>query len=497
MLGSAVGRIAVFCVGLTLALGSLAPPAHASDTFTVNSTSDAEDPSPDGACDACTLREAIQEANSNNNPAEVDRIDFGIPGTGVHVISPASGLPDVTEPVIIDGYSQPGASANTTTVGNDAVLEIVLDGAGVSDDGLWISGASGSVVRGLVVKRFGRSGIAVAGGSVGSRIEGNFIGTNRDGTLDRGNGAHGVLVSNAPNTVVGGSTPDTRNLISGNGDDGISILDNSGDSRVKGNYVGTDASGTKDLGNVDAGVYVIGSSGTTIGGKTAASRNLVSGNDGSGLRFGGRQSKVLGNRIGTTADGKSALGNGLHGVSIFGGTSGNLLGDGTAGGSNTIAFNGLDGVDVDDSCTGNRISHNSIFSNGGLGIDLRGSGEGYDTDFSNPNDPGDTDFAANNLQNNPVITSAKTVSDTTTIQATLDVIGSETYTVEFYSNPAGTDEGKKFIGEYVSMGNDGLRSFTFSPDTAVPAGRTITATATRVSTNDTSELSAPQTVGSS
>jgi hypothetical protein len=105
-------------------------------------------------------------------------------------------------------------------------------------------------------------------------------------------------------------------------------------------------------------------------------------------------------------------------------------------------------------------------------------------------------IAANNLQNNPVITSAKTASGTTTIQATLDVIGSETYNVEFYSNPAGTNEGKKFIGEYVSVANRGFRSFTFSPDTAVSAGRTITATATRVSTGDTSEFSPPQTVAS-
>jgi len=93
------------------------------------------------------------------------------------------------------------------------------------------------------------------------------------------------------------------------------------------------------------------------------------------------------------------------------------------------AFNGLDGVD--DSCTGNEISRNSIFSNGGLGIDLRGAGEGFSTDVANPNDPGDADFAANNLQNNPVIISAKTVLGTTTAEGTLDGIPGEAYTIEF------------------------------------------------------------------
>jgi CSLREA domain-containing protein len=353
-----MGRAMVFCTGLALALGLFAPPVHALDTFTVNSTSDAEDATPDGACDACTLREAIQEANANNNPAEVDRIYFDISGPDVHTIAPSSALPPITEPVIIDGYSQPGASANTRTVGDDAVLKIVLDGIGVSNNGLQISGASDSVIRGLVIKRFGLAGIYIPGDLVGSHIEGNFIGTSRSGTRDRGNGTHGVVITGgASEVVVGGSTPDKRNVISGNGENGVS-LSNASASRVKGNYVGTDASGTQDLGN------------------------------------------------------------------------------------------------------------------------------------------GDTDFAANNLQNNPVITSAKTASGTTTIQATLDVIGSETYNVEFYSNPAGTNEGKKFIGEYVSVANSGLRSFTFSPDTAVSAGRTITATATRVSTGDTSEFSAPQTVAS-
>ena len=476
----------------------LAPPARASSTFIVDSIDDTGDADPDGVCSSCTLREAIQEANANGNPAEVDHIDFDISGTGVHTISPASALPVITEPVIIDGYSQHGASPNTKTVGDDAVLQIVLDGIGVSGNGLQVSGASDSVIGGLVVKRFGMAGIAVSGESTGNRIQGNFIGTNRYGTRDPGNKGDGVIVSgNTSETVIGGSMPYQRNVISGNGDTGVSLLNSSISSRVKGNYVGTDASGTQDLGNDYTGVFLGGTSGTTVGGKTAASRNLISGNAGSGLAFGGSQSKVLGNRIGTTADGKGALGNDLHGVSIYGGARANLLGDGTAGGSNTIAFNGLDGVDVDDSATGDEISHNSIFSNGGLGIDLRGAGEGFDTDVSNPNDPGDADFAANNLQNNPLISSATTASGLTTVQGTLEGIAGESYTIEFYSNPAGTNEGKKFIGEVVSDSEDGLRSFTFSPEKAVSVGRTITATATRASTGDTSEFSAPKTVATS
>jgi CSLREA domain-containing protein len=94
---------------VTVALVMLASPAWAT-TFTVNSTADTGDATPDGTCDTCTLREAIQEANANNNDPTVDLIDFAIPGTdcagGVCKIIPSSELPHITDPVIIDGYSQ-------------------------------------------------------------------------------------------------------------------------------------------------------------------------------------------------------------------------------------------------------------------------------------------------------------------------------------------------------------------------------------------------------
>ena len=233
-----------------------------------------------------------------------------------------------------------------------------------------------------------------------------------------------------------------------------------------------------------------------ICGTTAASRNVISGNGGAGLFIVvSSNNKVLGNRIGTTASGTGALGNTSQGVHIFGDASNILLGDGTSEGSNTIAFNGSDGIFVVGSSIGNGISRNSIFSNGGLGIDLEGPDEGLFTDVSTPNDPGDADSGANNLQNFPVITSAKTVSGTTTIKGKLDSNPNQTYTIEFYSNPLGTNEGKKFIGKKsVTTSVDGLRSFTFTPATSVAVGQTITATATRAFTHDTSEFSSPKKV---
>lgn len=417
-------------------------------------------------------------------------------------IKPTTPLPVITDQVTINGYTQARAHPNAKVVGNDAALKVELDGTSVPfANGLEISNSDGSVIRGLVINGF-TTGIAIHGDSVGNRIEGNFIGTDVTGTLDRGNRTNGVIISGgASENVVGGSTPDKRNVISGNGDIGIVLIDSDA-NLIKGDYVGTDRTGTKDLGNDDLGVFIGDASGTTVGGTTAASRNVISGNSFDGISVATSQgTKVLGNRIGTTANGTGALGNGLVGVSLFNSASDTLLGDGTSAGSNTIAFNGSDGVAVFASAgTGNEVSRNSIFSNGGLGIDLVGPGEDGLSNVPTPNDAGDADPGANNLQNKPLINSAKTVSGKTTIQGQLDSIPKldgvvQTYTIEFYSNPQDTNEGKKFIGEKsITTSVDGLRTFTFSPTTAVSVGQTITATATRASTHDTSEFSAPRKV---
>jgi hypothetical protein len=483
-------------------------PAHATPTFAVNFTGDLPDRNVgDGLCDVttstedtCTLRAAIQEANATS---EADTIGFNILSTAsdcnattkVCTITPASVLPPITERVTIDGYTQPGASPNTKAVGNDAALKIQLNGTSVGGVGLEIQDASNSVIKGLVVNHFAE-GITVGGDSVANRIEGNFVGTDPTGTLDQGNTFDGVAIADgSSDTVVGGSAPAKRNVISGNGRLGL-LVDISNGTRIEGNYVGTDKSGTKDLGNADGLLVQNTPAGATIGGTTAASRNVISGNDRTGLSIVDAQgTKALGNRIGTTVSGTGALGNGAHGALIAVGASNNSIGDGTSGGSNTIAFNGQDGVEVDVTSTRNEISRNSVFSNAGLGIDLIGQGEAFFSNVSTPNDPGDTDSGANNLQNKPVLSSAKTASGKTTVAGKLVSTPNQAYTIEFYSNPKDTNEGKKFIGEKsITTSVDGLRSFTFTPATSVSVGQAITVTATRDSTHDTSEFSAPRKV---
>jgi CSLREA domain-containing protein len=289
--------LAAMLIAGTMAAG----PARAATTFTVNSTADTPDASLAGtACDTdvftngdqCTLRAAIQQANATFG---ADAINFAIPGTGVKTISVGAtglgALPAITEQVSINGYTQPGSSPNTKAVGNDAVLKIELSGNGqLGMTALDISNTSGSVIKGLAINRFG-AGINIEGDSGENRIEGNFIGTDPSGTLDRGNIDDGVnIFDGASRNVVGGTTPAARNVISGNACNAV-FVSGANDNLIQGNYVGTDKTGAKGLPNGDgdgafvcsAVVITSGASGNTVGGATAGTRNLISGNKSDGV----------------------------------------------------------------------------------------------------------------------------------------------------------------------------------------------------------------------
>jgi CSLREA domain-containing protein len=240
------------------------------------------------------------------------------------------------------------------------------------------------------------------------------------------------------------------------------------DVRIEGNFIGTNPAGTSALGNL-VGVDLFATTNSTVGGTSRASRNLISGNTSTGIFIQGGNCCAQG-----SAD---------HNL-----VQGNLIG--TKKGGITALGNGLDGVTLNADADGNRILSNSIFANGEQGIDLGVAGP-------TPNDLGDTDTGENRLQNFPVLSSAKTISGTTTIEGTLNSRPFERYTIQFFSNPSG-DEGQTFIGEkIVSTDASGNASFSFTPTTAVAVGRQITATATRSATGDTSEFSAAQQVTAS
>jgi trimeric autotransporter adhesin len=305
---------------MALSLMPMAQPAHAQATFTVNSTSD---PGGNGCHSTeCTLREAITAANRTSS---ADVINFNILGgtDPVKTISPTSELPAITQPVTIDGYTQPGAKENTQRVGSDAVLHIQLDGSKAGEaEGLRIT-ASNVVVQGLVINRFDGNGITIEGRSAtGNTVEGNRIGTDPTGTQALENEDGVKIRDGASGNLIGGPATAARNLISGNFDDGVHLLDGN-TNRVENNYLGTDASGSRPLGNT-LGVF---------------------------LEDGNRNTVV-----------------------------GNLVK------ANTIAFNEDEGVEIRADSTRTRILSNSIFSNTELGIAFGDFGDGDGPTPNDPGD---------------------------------------------------------------------------------------------------------------
>ena len=216
----------------------------------------------------------------------------------------------------------------------------------------------------------GKENGVVIDGSTHNTISGNFIGTDASGTASLGNGNIGVVLAwGAQYNLVGGATPEERNLISGSGNVGVSIADTDTMSNtVSGNYIGTDVTGTRALGNVEAGVWIGNSAQyNTVGGTTPEERNLISGNHGGGVVITDARTMwnvVRGNYIGTDFMGVVALGNADDGVFIRAGAGQNSIGPG-----NVIAHNGSEGVAVRGPETlGNLISANAIHDNEGAGI---------------------------------------------------------------------------------------------------------------------------------
>jgi hypothetical protein len=337
----------------------------------------------------------------------------------------------------------------------------------------------------------------------GNRIQGNYIGTTADGNGALGNGAvgqnttGGIYIADlnlgAGALTIGGTAVGAGNLISGNKGSGIAVTaydfhSPSGTVLVQGNRIGTGATGTGANANQGDGIFQdFLTLKILVGGTTAAERNIISGNLGNGISGGSYYGSAViqGNFIGTDVTGTLPLGNGNHGV--LAAFTGAQIGNGaTPGGGNVIAFNAHNGVAVTGD-VGNPISRNSIFSNGGLGIDLGNNGV-------TPNDAGDADTGPNNLQNFPVLASVAFDGINVVIGGALNSAASTAFRVEFFSNescsPSGHGQGQTFLGSTTVTtdggGNGSFSSLTFP----VPAGQTvITATATDPAGNS-SEFSA-------
>jgi hypothetical protein len=254
---------------------------HLLATFTVTNTNDAGGGS---------LRAAIASAEATG---AIDTIAFNIGPVGsVQTITLTSGdLENINNPVIIDGWTQGGG-------GYAGPPLIELNGASLpfdpNFDGLTLdAGSGGSTIRGLAIINFDGDGIELR--TAGNTIVGNNVGVRADGTTAAGNGRVGVSLSdpNADNNTIGGTGAGQRNVISASLMDGVQINGGSG-NLLRGNYIGTNATGTATIGNVQEGIRLLnGATGNVVGG--VGEGNVVAGNVEGGIRLTGAGTD--GNRV--------------------------------------------------------------------------------------------------------------------------------------------------------------------------------------------------------
>ncbi len=369
---------------IILATGLLIPVLlFSQNTYTVTSTGDNGGVNPAPGAGTGTLRQAIVDANANIG---ADNIHFNISGTGVRVINLIATLPVITDQmgVTINGYTQPGASANTNPQGvpSNAVLLIQVNGnSGI--DGFY-SQTWRTTIRGIVITNF-NIGITIDGTTDGANmnsVEGCYIGTNAAGTSAQGNNV-GVEVNNGASgtmngITIGNGTDGGRNVISGNGV-GIKITGpGTGGVGIIGNYIGLNKDGNAGISNITHGVLIeMGAANNMIGSQSTSSpaRNIISWNA-FGIEIkdpGTSGNTVINNYIGTDANGTNTLGNSGSGIRLSNGTTGNTVGSysGTAY-RNVISGNGgglgYSGIDI----LGAGTSSNTIEANY-IGLDATGS----------------------------------------------------------------------------------------------------------------------------
>jgi hypothetical protein len=497
-----------------------------------------------GADGFISLREAIIAANRTPNGAAPDTIPFDIGGGGAQLIAPLSALPGIIDAVVLDGSTQPGAVCPAP------LIELSGEKLSGSESGIVVA-ATDVTIRGLAIHSFPQYGVYLQKGS-GNTVACTYVGLDAAGVTDRGNGLQGIRIDAGPQ-LIGGADPADRNVISGNssgvylqgtaaadvviqgnyigtnaaGDatipnsiEGVringgpraQIIDNviSGNSTgisirghdavIQGNLLGTDPTGMVDLGNVD-GINVGTGLRALIGGTTAAQRNVISGSGDAGIQIGGDSATIVGNYIGVAADGTTPMGN-FRGMVLLNGSEGNVIGGTGPNEGNIIAHSLADGVNLYGTTTfANPIRGNSIFLNGGLGIDL-------DPNGVTPNDLGDADTGPHNLTNFPFFEKAEVNPTAGTLEltgwsrpsTTIDVYiantdatefgEGETWLVTLTEGDASDLDASVTAYTHPQAGSDSTSRFRFVIGTppGVAAGTRLTATA-HYSKYGTSEFS--------
>jgi hypothetical protein len=402
---------------------------------------------------------------------------------------------------IISGTGTTGGGANgiylSTTAsvwtiqGNTVGLNAAGTGA-LGNDGYGMQilssgntiGGTTSTARNVISSNL-NNGIRLTGASAtGNSILGNYIGTSASGLVDLGNLEDGVQIdTGASNNTIGGIASGARNIISGNDNAGIAIDDvASSGNAILGNYIGLSSDGSTAIANTHNGININAAVNTTIGSTNTLGRNVISSNTIHGIGVTDASGTIIiGNYIGLDAAGTTARGNLGDGVRVTGSSSNTRIGGSAAGSANVIANNTGDGIGVTaTSSTAATILGNSIYSNGEQGIDL-GADDGLTF-----NDINDSDSGSNGLLNFPILRTASSAGGNTSITGDVRGLANTTFRVEFFANgygqsdTSGYGEARTYLGSTtVTTDATGKAAFTANLiGVTLEYGSTVTSTAT-------------------
>ena len=430
-----------------------------------------------------SLRQAINDANAL---AGLDTITFDISGAGPHTINLSSALPTITDAVVIDGWSEPDFAGTPVILldGNDLPgdglsLSATADGSTIR--GLLIRDFNGD---GIMIAS-GSDNNTIVGNFIG-----RLTATGLDAGIAEANSFNGLRILGANNTI-GGTAAGAGNVLSGNNDSGITITGSAATGNVvQGNRIGVNAAGTAVIANSIDGILIdVGAANNTIGGTTIAARNVISGNvdDGIELDNGATGNVIQGNFIGTDLTGTADLGNQSDGILVNAAATSNTVGGTIAGAGNTIAFNDGIGIDmIGGTSTGNRLLGNSIHSHGGLGIDL--TGDGVTANDMNDIDTGANDLQ-NFPVLSAATTNGVQVTITGTFNGAASTTFRLEFFASTAADLTGYGEGQTYLGfANITTDSGGNSAVNVTLTASVMAGEFISATATSSSTGNTSEF---------
>jgi titin len=251
-----------------------------------------------------------------------------------------------------NGIQLDGSSGNVVEgnyIGTDANGSIALGNGG---NGVTILAGSQNVIGGTVsgsgnlISANAFNGVAIANNATANAVEGNLLGTDATGTMALGNGLSGVALEFSFSNTIGGTAAGAGNVISGNQFVGVYLTIQASGNYIQGDLIGTDITGTRPLGNIQIGVLVeLDAGNNTIGGTTVSARNIISANHSEGIELSSTFGDLVeGNYIGIDATGTTALGNGTYGIDMNSVPANITIGGTVAGSGNLISGNGSDGI---------------------------------------------------------------------------------------------------------------------------------------------------------